>query len=191
MKIGYARVSTQDQNLDMQFDALKKAGCEKIFSEKQSSIKYRPELERVLDSLRKGDLLYVWKLDRLGRSLNDLVNLIAKFKEIGVEFISLKDNVDTSTTQGRLFFNIMASLAEFEREITRERTMAGLAAARARGRIGGRPRGLSEENMRKAKAVKKLYDQRDMPVNEIAETLGISRATLYRYLQRVGAKVGV
>lgn len=191
MKIGYARVSTPDQKLDLQIDALTKAGCEKIFSEKQSAIKHRPEFELLKNQLREGDTLIVWKLDRIGRSMKDLVNLIGQFQDMKIDFVSLQDNVDTCTPQGRLFFNIMASLAEFEREIIRERTMAGLAAARERGRTGGRPKGLSEENLRKAKAAKQLYESTGDSTAEIAKTLGISRTTLYRYLHLLNVKVGV
>jgi DNA invertase Pin-like site-specific DNA recombinase len=190
MKIGYARVSTKDQNLNFQIDALKNYGCEMIFSEKQSAIKERPELLKMIEHLRKDDIVVVWKLDRLGRSLKDLVNLVEKFKEIGTEFVSIQDNVDTSNPQGRLFFNIMASLAEFEREIIRERTIAGLEAARKRGRVGGRPKGLTKESVLKAKAAKVFYEQDKLPVIEIQKKLNVSRATLYRYLHEVGADIG-
>jgi len=143
----------------LQIDSLSKIGCEKIYSEKESTRKNRPELDQLIKTLRNGDTVVVWKLDRLGRSLKDLVQLVDTFKNMEVGFVSLQDNVDTSTQQGRLFFNVMASLAEFERDIIRERTNAGLAAARKRGRIGGRPEGLSEEKMMKAKTAKKLYAQ--------------------------------
>jgi DNA invertase Pin-like site-specific DNA recombinase len=181
MKIGYARVSTKDQNLDLQNDALLKAGCEKIYSEKESSMKQRPELEKLMENIRNGDVIVIWKLDRLGRSLKDLISLVEKFNEAKVGLVSIKDNIDTSTPQGRLFLNIIASLAEFERDIIVERTKAGLAAARRKGRLGGRPKGLSEEKMIKAKNAKKLYEQ-GVPVPEIVASIGISRASLYRYL---------
>jgi len=146
MKIGYARVSTQDQKLELQLDDLKKYGCETIFKEKMSGKnKTRPQLTRMIDQLRKGDVVVVWKLDRLGRSLKDLIELVSSFREKGVEFVSLKDGIDTGTATGRFTFNIFASLAEFEREIIRERTMAGLEAAKTRGRKGARPKGISKE----------------------------------------------
>ena len=150
MKIGYARVSTKDQNLELQTEALQKAGCEKIYKETQSAVKERPELQSMLNHLRQGDVVVVWKLDRLGRSLKHLIDLVTGFREKGIEFISLNDSIDTTTVQGRLTFNIFASFAEFERELIRERTMAGLQAARERGRIGGRKKGLSPEAKRTA-----------------------------------------
>ncbi|WP_017732425.1 recombinase family protein [Nafulsella turpanensis] len=183
MKIGYARVSTQDQKLELQLDDLKSYGCEIIFKEKISGkSKDRPQLEKMVDQLRKGDVVVVWKLDRLGRSLKDLIELISSFREQGVEFVSLKDGIDTGTATGRFTFNIFASLAEFEREIIRERTTSGLEAARARGRKGGRPKGLSKEATAKAKSAKILYESGEKTVPEISASLGISRATCYRYL---------
>ena len=138
MKIGYARVSTQDQNLDLQLDALKKADCEKVFTDKVSGAKkQRPGLDQMIRELRKGDVIVVWKLDRLGRSLKHLVELVEQLMEMGVGLQSLNDPIDTTTAQGKLIFNIFASLAEFERNIISERTKAGLEAARARGRLGG------------------------------------------------------
>ncbi len=184
MKIGYARVSTLDQNLDLQLDTLKQFGCEQIFEEKISGAsKERPQLIKLFSILRKGDSVVVWKLDRLGRSLRDLIDLISKMKDLGVTFVSIQDSIDTSTATGRFTFNIFASLAEFEREIISERTRAGLAAARARGRKGGRPPGYSKEIISKIKAVKVLYDQQDKTVQEIADDLSISRATAYRFLK--------
>jgi DNA invertase Pin-like site-specific DNA recombinase len=184
MKIGYARVSTFDQNLDLQLDTLKQFGCDQIFEEKISGAsKERPQLIKLFSILRKGDSVVVWKLDRLGRSLRDLIDLISKMKDLGVTFVSIQDSIDTSTATGRFTFNIFASLAEFEREIISERTKAGLAAARARGRKGGRPSGLSKEIISKIKAVKILYDQQDKTVQEIADDLSISRATAYRFLK--------
>jgi DNA invertase Pin-like site-specific DNA recombinase len=183
MKIGYARVSTFDQNLNLQLDALKNSGCEQIFEEKISAVaKERPQLTILFSKLRKGDSVVVWKLDRLGRSLKDLIELITKMKNLGVTFVSIQDGIDTSTATGRFTFNIFASLAEFEREIISERTKAGLAAARARGRKGGRPPGFSKETMSKIKAVKVLYDKQDKTMKEIGEVLSISRATAYRFL---------
>ena len=190
MKIGYARVSTQDQKLELQLDDLKSYGCEMIFKEKMSGkSKDRPQLVKMVDQLRKGDLVVVWKLDRLGRSLKDLIELVSSFREKEVQFVSLKDGIDTGTATGRFTFNIFASLAEFEREIIRERTTSGLEAARARGRKGGRPKGLSKEAMAKAKSAKILYESGEKTVPEIAASLGISRATCYRYLNTVPENV--
>lgn len=185
MNIGYARVSTQDQNLDLQTDALTKAGCELIFKEKVSGkSKERPELLRLFEKLRKGDTVVVWKLDRLGRSLRDLIDLVKKMQEMEVNFLSIQDGINTNTATGRFTFNIFASLAEFEREIISERTKAGLNSARARGRKGGRPAGYSQETIKKIKAVKILYDAANSPsVQEIADNFKISRATCYRYLK--------
>lgn len=183
MKIGYARVSTQDQKLELQLDDLKSYGCEMIYKEKMSGRnKDRPQLNKMIDQLRQGDVVVVWKLDRLGRSLKDLIELVAAFREKGVEFVSLKDGIDTGTATGRFTFNIFASLAEFEREIIKERTMAGLESARARGRKGGRPAGLSKEALAQATSAKILFDSGEKTVQEIAEGLGISRATCYRYI---------
>jgi DNA invertase Pin-like site-specific DNA recombinase len=183
MKIGYARVSTQDQKLELQLDELQKFGCEEIYREKISGKNSdRPELIKMTQHIRKGDVVVVWKLDRLGRSIRDLIDLVSAFREKGVEFVSLKDSIDTSTATGRFTFNLFASLAEFEREIIRERTMAGLEAAKARGRKGGRKPGLTKQAIAKAKAVKTLFDQGERTMDEIAKTLNIGRATAYRYL---------
>lgn len=182
MIFGYARVSTQEQNLNLQIDALQQAGCERIFQEKASSATERPQLQKLIEHLREGDTLIVWKLDRLGRSLKELIHLISAFQERKIGFKSLNDAIDTTTAQGRLVFNIFASLAEFERDIVRERTKAGLSAARARGRQGGKPKGLSKEAQSKAEAAKILYDKKEKTVAEIGKLLGISRATVYRYL---------
>lgn len=192
MKIGYARVSTQDQNLDLQTDALKKAGCERIYQEQVSGSGKlpRPELDRLLENIREGDMVMVWKLDRLGRSLKNLIELVNLFNEKGVGFVSLNDPVDTTTAQGRLVFNIFASLAEFEREIIRERTMAGLAAARARGRVGGRRKGLSLAAQKTALAAETLYKEQKFTVKEMCERLSISRATFYAYLRYRGVEIG-
>jgi DNA invertase Pin-like site-specific DNA recombinase len=189
MKIGYARVSTKDQNLELQLEELKKYECEKIFQEKQSAVKERPELDKMLNILRKGDKVIVWKLDRLGRSLKHLIDLMNEFKEKEVDFISLNDNIDTTTIQGRLVFNIFASFAEFERELISERTRAGLKAARENGRVGGKKPGLTPEAQRKALAVyhftlenrKKPKEER-MSVIELAKAIDVSRATYYRYM---------
>jgi len=183
---GYARVSTHDQQLHLQLDALKGYGCEEIVKEKASAVKERPALQGLLTRLQPGDTLVVWKLDRLGRSLKNLVELVLRFQEQDIQFVSLQDHLDTSTAQGRLMFNLFASLAEFERDLIRERTHAGLQAARARGRQGGRPPGLSKEAQSKAEAAKTLYQQKDKSVDEIAHLLGIGRSTVYRYLGLLG-----
>lgn len=190
MKIGYARVSTQDQNLEMQLDALQKAGCEKIFQEKASGIKSdRPELYAMQQVLRKGDVIYIYKLDRLGRSLKHLLEMTTDFEKRGIGLVSINDHIDTTTAQGRLIFNIFASLAEFERDLIRERTKSGLEAARARGRKGGRSRGLSKEAEKKAMLAQTLYNERKLGVNEIAADLEISKMTLYKYLRHRGVKI--
>ena len=180
MIVGYARVSTHEQNLDLQNDALKKAGCKKIFTDNASgSLQDRDGLSRALDSLRPSDTLVVWKLDRLGRSLSHLVGLVEELKDRGVFFRSLQENIDTSSGVGKLVFHIFASLAEFERDIVRERTMAGLASARVRGRMGGRPKALDEKKIALAQA---MHHDKKIPIKEICSTLGVGRTTLYRYL---------
>lgn len=190
MKFGYARVSTKDQSLDLQIDALKKEGCKKIFHEVVSGAKTEwIELDRLLSQLRKGDILIIWKLDRLGRSLKHLVQLVHELNEKGIGLQSINDPIDTTTSQGRLVFNIFASLAEFERDIIRERTQAGLKAARARGRIGGRPKGLSPKAQQKAIAAEALYKAEKLSVVEICQNLSISKATLYKYLRHQGIEV--
>jgi DNA invertase Pin-like site-specific DNA recombinase len=183
MFIGYARVSTTDQILTLQRDALQKAGCDRIFTDTASgSIADRHGLEEAISQLRPGDVLVVWRLDRLGRSLRHLIETITNLhaKEIG--FKSLTEQIDTTTSGGKLIFHIFGALAEFERDIIRERTQAGLAAARARGRQGGRPK-LSNA-ARKVALARKLYEDGRTPVQEICRDLNISRATLYRYLRR-------
>lgn len=190
MKIGYARVSTQDQNLEMQLDALQKAGCEKIFQEKASGVKSdRPQLAAMQQDLRKGDIIYIYKLDRLGRSLKHLLELTSDFEKREIGLVSIHDHMDTTTAQGRLIFNIFASLAEFERDLIRERTRSGLEAARARGRKGGRSRGLSKEAEKTAMLAQTLYNERKLGVNEIAADLKISKMTLYKYLRHRGVQI--
>lgn len=190
MKIGYARVSTREQNLDLQIDALKKAGCEKIYTEIASGGKTeRPVLNDLLENLRPGDVIVAWKLDRLGRSLKHLVELVSVLMAKEVGLCSLNDPVDTTTAQGRLIFNLFASLAEFERDIIRERTLAGLSAARARGRNGGRPKGLSKQADSTACAAEALYKENKLSVQEIADKLGICKGTLYAYLRHRGVKI--
>jgi DNA invertase Pin-like site-specific DNA recombinase len=186
MKIGYARVSTADQNLDLQFNALTEYGCTKIYQEKISGKNTdRPELKTLLKNLRPGDQIVVWKLDRLGRSLRDLVDLVALFHDQEMNFVSLHDHINTTTATGRFTFNIFASLAEFEREIIRERTKAGLDAARARGRKGGRPKGLSPENLQLALTALDLHDTGKYAISEIAKRLQMPIATCYRYIKYV------
>jgi DNA invertase Pin-like site-specific DNA recombinase len=184
MNIGYARVSTRDQNLELQLDALIKAGCETIYQEKVSGANAsRPELDKLLSQLRAGDTVYIYKLDRLGRSLKHLLQVVGDFQQRGVGLVSLTDAINTTSAQGRLVFNLFASLAEFERELIRERTHAGLASARARGRVGGRQRGLSEAAERIAIIAETLYREQQLGVNEIAQRLHISKVTLYKYLR--------
>ncbi|GAB3960171.1 recombinase family protein [Spirosoma harenae] len=191
MKIGYARVSTQDQNLDLQLDALQKAGCDKIYSEKASGAKAdRPELTKLLDHVREGDTIVVWKLDRLGRSVSNLVELVERWKKQGVGLISLNDPIDTTTAQGVLIFQIFCSLAEYERALIRERTQAGLASARRRGQKLGRPEGLSKEAENKSWIALGLYNEKKLSTREIASQLGISKSTLYVYLKHRGIQTG-
>lgn len=191
MKIGYARVSTKDQSLNLQIDALKKAGCKKIYSEHISGAKSdRPKLQEMITHLREGDSVVVWKLDRLGRSLRDLVNLVSQFQESGIGFLSLQDYIDTTTPTGKLTFHIFAALAEFERDIISSRTKAGLEAARARGRKGGRPKGLSKKAQDKARLAESLYVEKERSISEICNHLDISKPTLYRYLRSRGVQIG-
>ena len=192
MQIGYARVSTREQSFDLQIDALRKAGCEKVLQEVVSGAKAdRPVLDALLADLRAGDVLVIWKLDRLGRSLRHLVDLASSLMERDVGLRSLNDPIDTTTPQGRLAFNLFASLAEFERDLIRERTQAGLTAARARGRMGGRPKGLPPEAERTAYAAETLYREGELSVQEICDQLSISKPTLYAYLKHRGVKTGV
>lgn len=178
--IGYARVSTDDQNASLQQDALKAEGCVKVFTDQASgTLASRPQLDRMLDQLRPGDVVVVWRLDRLGRSLKNLIALVEDLAEKGVGFRSLTENIDTTTNGGKLVFHIFGALAEFERTLIRERTMAGLAAARARGRVGGRPPTMTPE---KVKVARQMYDSREHTVEAIAKTLGVSRKTIYRHL---------
>jgi DNA invertase Pin-like site-specific DNA recombinase len=179
MLIGYARVSTQDQNLELQLNALKKIGCKKFYQDQISGAKNnRPGLQLALEVLRKGDTLVVWKLDRLGRTVKGLVDLVNKLHQNGTHFKSITDNVDTSTPSGRFFFHIMASLAQMERELVAERTRAGLAAAKAQGRIGGRKRKMTKSKMESAK---KLLASGTLP-KDVARNLGVSIPTLYRWI---------
>ena len=180
MLIGYARVSTYDQTLHLQQDALSKAGCSKIFTDTASGAKAeRKGLEEALSYIRGGDTFVVWRLDRLGRSLRDLIATMTMFEERGIGFKSLTENIDTTTSGGKLIFHIFAALAEFERNLIRERTQAGLTAARERGRIGGRPKALTAKQLGIARD---LYEKR-RPIAEICRTLKISKATLHRALK--------
>lgn len=189
MKIGYARVSTIDQNLDGQLNALQTAGCGLIFQEKVSgTAKERPELQRMLEQLRPGDEVVVWKLDRLGRDLAHLIHLVEGFAKKFVTFTSLHEKIDTSSPAGKLTFHIFCSLAEFERAIIRERTMAGLAAAKLKGKTGGKPKGLSEEARQTARLVESLH--RDgYAIKMIAQKLNLSRTTVYKYLGERGVQL--
>ena len=181
MLIGYARVSMQDQNLDLQRDALNKNGCEKIFVDQVTGAKSsRPGLDRAMDALRKGDTLVVWRLDRLGRSLKHLIEFVGNLEEKNISFKSLQESIDTTTSGGKLIFHIFGALAEFERNLIRERTYAGLTAARARGRTGGRPKAL---NTQKRKLAIKLYTEKVHTVNQVCKIMGISKMTLYRYIE--------
>ena len=181
MLIGYARVSTHEQSLDLQKDALEKVGCEEIYEDKVSGIvSTRPGLEKIKQILRKGDTLVVWRLDRLGRSLRDLMEWMTYLENKQVGLKSVQESIDTTTTTGKLVFHIFAALAEFERNLIKERTQAGLAAARARGRLGGRPKSLDEN---KRKVVVDLYNKKELMVKEICEMMEISKPTLYSYIK--------
>lgn len=180
--LGYARVSTTDQDASLQIDALSAAGCYRVFVDTISGASaQRPELEKLLDQLRPGDTLVVWRLDRLGRSIRHLIDQLQVLAERGVGFRSLQETIDTTSSGGRLVFHVFAALAEFERDLIRERTNAGLAAARARGRKGGRPPVLSADQVR---AARRMYEQQDLTVTQIGEILGVSRTTIYRALAR-------
>jgi DNA invertase Pin-like site-specific DNA recombinase len=184
--IGYARVSTRDQSLGLQLDALKKAGCDKSYEDTISgTTSQRPGLDQALDTVRDGDTLVVWKLDRLGRSVKDLLDFAGGLNNRGVGFVSLTDAIDTTTASGRFFFNVMASLAQMERELMVERTQAGLRAAREQGRVGGRKRIMTEAKIRSAR---KLLNQ-GTPPREVANSLGVSVPTLYRWVPAAGTVV--
>ena len=181
MLIGYARISTQDQKLALQLDALKAAGCKKVYKDTASGVKEdRKGLLEAIEYARKGDCLVVWKLDRLGRSLKQLIEIITRLNDAGIGLKSLQESIDTTTSGGELIFHLFGSLAEFERDIIRERTQAGLTAARARGRKGGRPRIMDAKKIQLAKAMLK---DKNNSIADICRTLTISKATLYRYLR--------
>ncbi|KQT57655.1 MULTISPECIES: recombinase family protein [unclassified Aureimonas] len=181
-KIGYARVSTDDQRLDLQCDALLAAGCSRIFEDKASGARTtRPGLDQVLSHLRAGDTLVIWRLDRLGRTTHQLVGLLEQFERDGIKLQSLQDGIDPSTALGRTMLQIGAVFAEMERNLIRERTKAGLSAARARGRLGGRKPKMDAAMLDTAK---RLMKDPDLTIAEIAERLGVNRSTLYRSLNR-------
>src|SRR6266436_7806337 len=184
MLIGYARVSTQEQTLNLQTDALEKIGCSKIFSDTISGAKAeRTGLHEALEYVRAGDTLVVWRLDRLGRSLKHLIETVTNLNNRKIGFKSITENIDTTTSGGKLIFHIFGALAEFERDIIRERTNAGLQAARARGRLGGRPKAKTLNTTKKVGMAQSLYDNKNNTIDEICKTLSISRATLYRYIK--------
>ena len=188
MRIGYARVSTLDQNLDLQRDALRDAGCQRILEDAATGAAAdRPGLARALDIVREGDTLVVWRLDRLGRSLKHLISFVGDLGARGVGFCSLTEHIDTESPAGRLTFHIFGALAEFERAVVRERTMAGLAAARARGRLGGRPEALDPA---RRELCLRLYAEKRYPVGELCRMMGISKPTLYGYVKRYGLSGG-
>lgn len=184
MLVGYARVSTEEQNLGLQLDELKKAGCEKIFTDEMSGAKReRPGLQEALDYMRAEDTLVVWRLDRLGRSLKDLIQRVEELQQCQVGFRSLHESIDTTSPGGKFQFHVFSALAEFERDLIRERTMAGLRAARARGKLGGRPKGMTAD---KVKMAARLMQDPNVSAKEVCQTLGVSRTTLYRYVSPSG-----
>ncbi len=191
MKIGYARVSTFEQNLDLQLDALKKEDCSQVFTDKVSGVKaVKPEFEKLLEYARAGDTIVIWKLDRLGRNTVKLIELVEELAKRKINLKSLSEQVDTTTATGNLFFQFMCILAEHERNIIRERTKAGLSSARARGRTGGRPKGLSKHYQLIAPEIKEMYDKNNRSTEEIRKIFGIkSQPTLYKILEFAGTDV--
>lgn len=180
MKIGYARVSTEEQNLDRQLDILKQAGCDRIYEEKVSGIKKnRPELNKMLDQIRTGDVIIISDLTRLSRSVKDLFSLVEQIEEKGANIKSIKESwVDTTTAQGKLMFTIFAGISQFERDLISQRTIEGLNAARARGKKGGRPK----TNEKEIKLAVKMYNSKNYSISEITKATGVSKTTLYRYI---------
>lgn len=187
MLIGYARVSTIDQNLDLQRDALERAGCGQIYQDKASGRAKtgRPELDNALRALRAGDTLVVWRLDRLGRSLADLVHIVNELGEKGIGFKSLTEQIDTTTAQGRMFLGVFATMAQYQRDVINENTREGLKAARARGRVGGRPAALDDQAVKEIQA---LLKDPDISVGKVAERYEVTRATIYNALNRATKK---
>jgi DNA invertase Pin-like site-specific DNA recombinase len=184
MQLGYARISTDEQTLHLQEDALRRAGCERLFSDTASGAKAdRPGLADALEQLRPADTLVVWRLDRLGRSLGHLIETLTELDKRGIGFKSLTESIDTTTPGGKLIFHIFGALAEFERELIRERTNAGLAAARARGRTGGHPTAKAFRDPAKLAMAKSLYSNPKTPIDDICQQFGVSRSTLYRYMR--------
>lgn len=193
MVIGYARVSTYEQNLDMQIDALSKYGVDTLYTEKISGKRARPVLEKITKGLASGDKLVVWKLDRLGRKTVELMELQRELEENNIALISITEELDTSTAIGKFAFQMLCCVAEMERNVISERTSAGLATAKSKGRIGGRKKGLTEEAEKKAELAKKLYLSRknDSPtIKEICKLIGVARGTLYKYLRIKGVNIG-
>jgi DNA invertase Pin-like site-specific DNA recombinase len=186
MKIAYCRVSTHDQSLDLQIDALKAAGCTKFFTEKKSgkNMNDRPELLKALQYCRESDTLVVWKIDRLARSVKDLVDIMSQIEKKGVQFQSLTENIDTNSSTGKLLFGIMSSLSEFQISLTKERVLAGLKSARERGRVGGRPRAINDE---KLDQIMRMF-KAGIAVKTISQQLNISVPTIYRYMQKESCK---
>ena len=179
--IGYARVSTGDQSLTLQIDALEEVGCERVFQDQVSGIvNTRPNLNQALNFARPGDTLVVWRLDRLSRSLRDLIETVTLLESRGVQLKSLHESIDTASSSGKLIFHLFGALAEFERNLIKDRTLAGLQAARARGRKGGRPPSLDAE---KRKLAVKLYNDKNYSVNQVCQVMGISKPTLYKYVR--------
>jgi DNA invertase Pin-like site-specific DNA recombinase len=192
MQIGYARISTEEQTLNLQLDALKAAGCDQVFTDRVSGARAeRPGLTTALGHLRDGDTLVVWRLDRLGRSLPHLIETVTGLADRGVSFKSLTESIDTTNTGGRLIFHIFGALAEFERDLIRERTRAGLTAARARGRTGGHPRVKSLADPKQLALAKRLYAAKETPVEELCRMFKVSRATFYRYMTDGATTTGV
>jgi len=192
MLIGYARVSTAEQTLDLQQDALTRAGCGRIFTDTAGGSRTdRAGLEEALSFLRdREDTLVVWRLDRLGRSLRHLIDTVAVLQGRGIGFRSLQEQIDTTTSGGKLVFHVFGALAEFERDLIRERTQAGLVAARARGRRGGHPRTTALDSPKKVQIAQALYDDKANTIADVCRTLGVSRATLYRYIKTRSGGVG-
>lgn len=183
MNIGYARVSTHEQTLNLQRDALEKSGCAKVFSDTISgAVMIRPGLDKALGFAREGDTLVVWRLDRLGRSLKHLIETVTVLEQRGIGFRSLTEHIDTTTSAGKLIFHVFGALAEFERALIRERTQAGLLAARARGHLGGRPRSEAFNNAGKVAIAQSLYGDRRHSIADLCTMLHVSRSTLYRYV---------